>query len=425
MPKRTAFRTSHLLSRWNSQSGWRGVGALLSLGLSIMIVACGSATAPGAGPSATPSSTATPTPSVDWRLVESPNAAHPPQSALLAIAALSPTDAWAVGQAFAESDGQQTLIERWNGSAWQVVASPGLDQLNAVAAVSATDIWAVGGSFNYGVGAHPDKPLVEHWNGSQWSIVSTPDTHANAVELTGVAALGANNVWAIGREDIGAAHTTQALLERWDGSAWSLVTAPLPAGAAGASLRAITPIPGGQRLWAVGYVQPSTNPGYTQPLIERWNGSAWQGVNSPVLPQGALGASLNGVTALSETDAWAVGEYIASDHTIRALALHWDGAVWTVASSPDTWGTLSSVAAHGTHDVRAVGHSTSGDGNQQTALILQWDGAAWRHIAPPTPSGATYSNLNGVTADSAGAFWAVGAYQNVAGNRQTLIERCP
>ena len=315
----------------------------------------------------------------------SPNPTSPPQSALVATATLSPSDAWAVGQSFADGDGQQTLIERWNGSAWQIVASPGLDPLNAIAAVSSTDIWAVGGSFNYGVGPHPDKPLVEHWNGAQWSIVSAPNTEANAVELTGVAVLAANNVWAVGREDIGAAHTTQALIERWDGSAWSVVTAPLPAGARETALRAITPIPGSQQLWAVGYIQPSTNPGYTQPLIERWSGSAWQVVNGPALPQGAFGASVYGVTALSQTDAWAVGEYIASDHTIRALALHWDGAAWTIASSPDTWGTLSSVAAHGTHDVRAVGHAFSGDGNQQTALVLQWDGApgiALRHLRP-------------------------------------------
>ncbi len=417
MSARTALKTANIVSRWTLRAGWHGVGALLSLGLILAIAACG-ATTPGAQTTATTNPTATPAPSVDWRLVTSPNPTSPPQSALLATATLSPSDAWAVGQSYAEGDGQQTLIERWNGSAWQIVASPGLDPLNAIAAVSST-------VSRYGVGPHPDKPLVEHWNGSQWSIVAASNTGANAVELTGVAALAANNVWAVGREDIGAAHTTQVLVERWSGSAWSVVATPLPAGARETALRAITPIPGGQQLWAVGYIQPSTNPGYTQPLIERWSGSAWQVVNGPALPQGAFGASVYGVTALSQTDAWAVGEYIASDHTIRALTLHWDGAAWTIASSPDTWGTLSSVAAHGTHDVRAVGHLISGDGNQQTALVLQWDGAAWHRITPPTPSGSTYSSLAGVTTDPAGAFWAVGVYQNAAGNRQTLIERCP
>jgi hypothetical protein len=174
----------------------------------------------------------------------------------------------------------------------------------------------------------------------------------------------------------------------------------------------------------VGYAQPNTNPGDTQALIERWDGNIWQIVSGPALPQGALGASLNGVTALSQSDACAVGEYIASNHTIRALTLHWDGAAWTVASSPDTWGALSSVAAHGTRDVRAVGHSISGDGNQQSALVLHWDGSAWRAIAPPTPTGASYSDLAGLTADATGAFRAVGVYQNAAGSRQTLIERC-
>jgi hypothetical protein len=362
---------------------------------------------------------------VDWRLVTSPNPTSPPQSALAATTALSSTDAWGVGQSFTDSAGQQSLIERWNGAAWQIVASPGHDPLNAIAAVSTNDVWAVGGSFNYGAGYHLDKPLVEQWNGSQWSVVASPNTSANAVELTGVAVLAANKVWAVGREDTGAAHTTQTLIERWDGSAWNVVTAPLPAGARETALRAIAPIPGSQRLWAVGYAQPNTSPGYAQALVERWDGNTWQIVSGPALPQGALGASLNGVTALSQTDAWAVGEYIASDHTIRALALHWNGSAWTVANSPDTWGTLSSVAAHGAHDVRAVGRSISGDGNQQAALILQWDGSAWRSITPPMPSGSTDSNLNGVTADASGAFWAIGVYQHAAENRQTLVERCP
>jgi hypothetical protein len=43
---------------------------------------------------------------------------------------------------------QQTLIERWNGSSWQKVASPSpgslANSLSGVAATSASNAWAVG-----------------------------------------------------------------------------------------------------------------------------------------------------------------------------------------------------------------------------------------------------------------------------------------
>src|SRR6266568_6486376 len=44
-------------------------------------------------------------------------------SVLAAVTVLSPCDAWAVGR-FSDADVLQTLIERWNGSAWKVVPSP-------------------------------------------------------------------------------------------------------------------------------------------------------------------------------------------------------------------------------------------------------------------------------------------------------------
>ena len=73
-----------------------------------------------------------------------------------------------------------------------------------------------------------------------------------------------------------------------------------------------------------------------------------------------LSSSLNSVVALSATDVWAVGNYILpatpSSHTLIA---HWDGTSWNVVPSPDVWGTLTSVAAVGAHDVRAVGFRNS------------------------------------------------------------------
>src|SRR5262249_41578585 len=68
---------------------------------------------------------------------------------LLAVSAASSKDVWAVGFFQAASGSPRlTLAEHWNGHKWRVVPSPspgGADNiLLAVAAVSAHDVWAVG-----------------------------------------------------------------------------------------------------------------------------------------------------------------------------------------------------------------------------------------------------------------------------------------
>src|SRR5205085_12498998 len=94
------------------------------------------------------------------------------------------------------------LAELWHGTAWSVVASPnvgtGSNYLYGVAVVSANDVWAVGyyinGSFNA-----TDETLVEHWDGTSWSVVPSPNLDTNYYYLYGVAAVSANDVWAVGK----------------------------------------------------------------------------------------------------------------------------------------------------------------------------------------------------------------------------------
>ncbi len=50
----------------------------------------------------------------------------------------------------------------------------------------------------------------------------------------------------------------QTLIEHWDGSSWSIVSSPNPAGVN--DLSAVTAVPGTSDAWAVGYDQTSPNP---------------------------------------------------------------------------------------------------------------------------------------------------------------------
>src|SRR4051812_25830253 len=92
--------------------------------------------------------------------VSSPN----PSSSLnilWGVAAVSSTDAWAVGTAEGSA-----LILRWNGSAWAQVLSPAGDELYGVGVVSPTDVWAVGST--------ETGTLTLHWDGTVWSQVPSP-----------------------------------------------------------------------------------------------------------------------------------------------------------------------------------------------------------------------------------------------------------
>jgi hypothetical protein len=59
------------------------------------------------------------------------------------------------------------LIEHWDGTKWTQVPQSvsGFDSsLNAVAAISPTDAWAVGEQ-------NLNQTVIEHWNGTVWALV--------------------------------------------------------------------------------------------------------------------------------------------------------------------------------------------------------------------------------------------------------------
>src|SRR6185369_1303534 len=101
---------------------------------------------------------ASPASAATWTAV--PAGAVGTSSLLKSVDAVSATDGWAVG---GSGNG---LVERYNGNAWSVVASPNLldpanslswATLSGVDAVSATDAFAVGESSAFGA-------IAERWN---------------------------------------------------------------------------------------------------------------------------------------------------------------------------------------------------------------------------------------------------------------------
>jgi hypothetical protein len=122
--------------------------------------------------------------------------------------------------------------------------------------------------------------------------------------------------------------------------------------------------------------------------------------NSVAIPSAGTTSELAGVVAISNRDAWAVGNV---DGEASALREHWDGRAWTIVPGPDPGvsSALQAVAATSSTDVWAVG--ATNDGVTDTSLIEHWDGKAWTISSNPGDMG-----LTGVAALSPTDVWAVG-----------------
>jgi hypothetical protein len=217
---------------------------------------------------------------------------------LTGVAAISPTDAWAVGYNLLSSSSTTTLAEHWDGAKWSIVSTPnpggaGCPSFSAVAAVASNDVWAVGNYPLYAPGCTVFGNLIEHWDGSSWQIVSTP-LGAGSGGFLGIVAISTSDVWAVGyHKTNGGGKPDTPLSAHWDGRRWTLFSTPVLKQSA--IFTAVAATSGGQ-VWAVGEL------GFPYGLlIERWNGNSWQ-----VVGNGNAG-SLTGVAFSSPKQGWAVG----------------------------------------------------------------------------------------------------------------------
>jgi hypothetical protein len=349
----------------------------------------------------------------DWTLINSPNANNQANE-LHGVAAAAENDAWAVGTVYADNTftRSRTLIEHWDGTRWSVVKSPNpsasINILEAVAAVSANDVWAVG----IGITGFSTTPLIEHWNGIGWSIVANPGTTVGG--LAGVVVVSANDVWAVGTGRTGDEDSTLTL--HWNGAAWSLVPSPNVGPEVDNSLAGVSAI-ASDDVWAVGTQQPTS---LTAPhtLTLHWDGTVWTIVPSANTSQTSANHLL-AAAAVASDDVWATG-FTAS----IALAEHWDGNSWSVVPTPIITGGsspfLSGAVALASDNVWSVGQFFQNSRSRSRTLTEQWNGSSWSIVSSPN-NGNSHNFLNAVTATPGGTLWAVGAFYNNQGIERTLI----
>ncbi len=332
---------------------------------------------------------------------------------LRGVSALSATDVWAVGRYFDERTGiYETLTIHWDGRRWSRFRSPSPSQnanvLNGVNARTATDVWAVGNTSL--------RNLTFRWSGEEWEMVHAPSYSWNDSVLNAVNASSAGDAWAVGYEVSNETGFDETLTLHWHGTMWNRVKSPNGDpysnelfGVAASSA---------DDAWAVGVT------GYPdRTLILHWDRTSWLKVHTP--NPSSDDNRLAGVSVASATDVWAVGSYV-SDTTddYAPLTLHWDGTDWSKVTGPNDISTddyLNGVSALSATDAWAVGQSFDPLTGDYDTLILHWDGTSWSQVQSPNPS-STLNELNGVSALSATDAWAVGRYlDDATGVYKTLM----
>jgi hypothetical protein len=306
--------------------------------------------------------------------------------------------AWAVGL----WEGYYTgpLIEYWDGTKWtiQVKSQPSITDntgLFGVAGTSSTNAWAVGTESPYAYS--PLDPLIMGWNGTGWQDQSVPPSTMGG-DLRGVAATSSTNAWAVGEQG------GRTLVEQWNGTAWEVQPTPsVTSGKSYASLYGVAAT-SPTDAWAVGSYWVKRH--QAQALIEHWDGTAWQIVESPNPGVPPTDVVVRGVAATSPTNAWVVGEYGGGPW--QPLIEHWNGTAWTVQKfagpdGPPSQAVLSGVTATSATNAWAVGHYRDG------RLVLHWNGTAWHVQKSPNP-GKFGNYLYAVSATSPTNAWAVGSY---------------
>jgi hypothetical protein len=391
-----------------------------------------------------------------WSVV--PGANVPNGSFLLGVTAVASNDVWAVGA----QPGSNSLIEHWDGTSWSVVPSPQSTGsiLKGVSADSANDVWAVGAN---GAG------LVEHWNGQTWSVVPSPSgdgnpNNAGTGSLNAVTALSPTNVWAVGTRPGPPPTDIEPAIEHWDGTSWVFVAPAINAGR-GVGIAAVSAdniwaiIGGGAEQWNGTSWGKIANPKGVNQLdavtalsdgtvvavgvgtnnssdIVSNNASKWPSVSAATHrqdhhaptgdvrpPAGASqsstgtglhvvaspfisNSSLDAAAIITANDIWAVGDIQTGSTTEQTLAEHFDGTSWSVVPTPSfSNAVLNGVAGAASNDVWAVGSENPFSSSSNT-LIEHWNGTSWSVVpSPRLPKG---SSLTGVTAPASNNVWAVG-----------------
>jgi hypothetical protein len=354
-------------------------------------------------------------------------------SVLTGVSCLAAGNCWAVG--FYNPSASETELNEilhWNGATWSQVSAPNpggtatgaVNQLFNVRCTAATNCWAVG---NY-TASGADLNQVLHWNGTKWSLAVSPDPGGTASgdisQLFDAVCRTAANCWAVGDDGSAISQLANQVLH-WNGARWSPVATPEPGGTSANALNELFSIrcPASGTCLATGYYGTFASPAIIANQALLWNGTAWTQLTTPN-PGGTTADgdtnALFGLGCTSASNCWAAGTWGTSAGTFNE-ALHWNGATWSLVSTPDPGGVgealnqLNAVTCTAATNCWAVGFAGTDTLNLLTQA-LHWDGGTWSQVSTPDPAGRSNveNELESVRCTSASNCWTVGFAANLS-----------
>ena len=230
------------------------------------------------------------------------------------IWASSSSDVWAFGAV--------GTAMHYAASSWTRVVAPTTNNLNSSWGFAADDIWVVG-----------DGGVILQWTGSKWNV----SVAGGGEDLYAIHGLAPNDLWAAGRS---------GTVRHYDGTSWQDMSSGVTQNFYGVSAASAHDVFfGGQAGTFVYYGMTDAGLGFTAQTI-------------------AVPGDLNGLTAVSPQDVWAVGDKGAIVHVTAAAG---------VEILPQVSQTLEKVLASSATDIWAIGGTAA-----------HYDGNAWTEEIPGT-----------------------------------------
>jgi len=200
------------------------------------------------------------------------------QSRLLSISCVRTTSCFAVGS-YIDNRRTKALTYRFDGTRWRWWHAPLIPQditYQSLSAVScATDnvchgVGRYGDAAAYGGECCINAPRAMRWNGLRWLDVDSPSSTQSFYDLVGNACPATDRCLAVGTARTWATGKYRALVERWNGSTWAIVSTGLT------SVPALSAIVCQSRdsCVAVG--------GRLTPVVARLHNGSWSAASVPI-----------------------------------------------------------------------------------------------------------------------------------------------
>jgi len=274
------------------------------------------------------------------------------------------------------------------GSTETVAEGVSCSSSTACTAVGATNIGAV---------------FAERWNGTSWTLQSTV-SRAGGI-LSSVSCPKSTECIAVG--EYLEAGKYVPLAERWNGTAWAIQTAPNPKGSEGTWLKSVS-CTSSTACTAVGRYQSG---GVMKTLAERYNGTAWS-ILSTLNPTGSTWAELAGVSCYATSECLAVGSYETSSSSAKTL-IESLSSVFTLqensANSSKAFTLLQGVSCP-TGECLPVG--AAGPEEPFSEHWIGIEGEEWASIPTPSEPSSQEDDLDSVSCPAVAECVAVGHYHH-------------